>query len=109
MRSTKLDPQAELSESIEALKDDMRRFKDDIKSLLSDLGSAGKHSLNSAKQHLQETAARSAEGIGEKLKQARDCGAEKLETVEETLKAHPYMTAMVALGVGAALGRFFRP
>ncbi len=98
----------ELAETMEAIREDMRRFKADIKTLVKDLGQAGKEGVATAGEYLRNGAEQGVEGVREKLSKVKDMGAEKMKSADETVKAHPYMTAAVALGVGALLGRFFR-
>ena len=108
MRSRNTDNETELGETIEALKDDMRRFKDDIKSIVTDMGHASREGLAMARDKVRDGASRGKEELTEHLKHAKEVGAEKLASVEDNIKAHPFMTALVALGVGALVGRFFR-
>lgn len=100
--------ESELSETIDALKDDMRRFKDDIRAIVTDMSHASKEGLLAAREKIREGATRGKEEVTEHLKHAKELGTEKLASIEENIKAHPFMTALAALGVGAIVGRFFR-
>lgn len=108
MHARNANHESELGESIAALKDDMRRFKEDIKAIVTDLGHASKEGLAAAKDKIREGATRGKEELQDRIKHARDFSAEQLASAEDKIKAHPFMTALVALGVGALVGRFFR-
>ncbi|MEX2213810.1 MAG: hypothetical protein WD768_06770 [Phycisphaeraceae bacterium] len=99
---------SELAETVEALKDDFRRFREDIASLVTDLGHAGKEGVASAGRHIRNGTRHTAEEISARLNRAKDYGSEKLSDLKDNVKSHPFMTALIALGVGAFAGRFFR-
>lgn len=98
----------DLAEAISTLKEDMRRFKDDVKTLMEDAKLASKETLASAARHLKDGTQKGAHELHERFEQARDFGAEKFKSADEQVKAHPYWTALIAAGVGALIGRFFR-
>ena len=99
---------SELAEAVQALKDDFKNFKDDVKSLFADLGHAGKEGVASAGRHLRDGAKRGVEAARERVNQAKEYGSKKLGDLEEQVEAHPWATAFIALGLGALLGRYFR-
>lgn len=100
--------ETELSESVAAIKEDLHHFKEDVKSLLRDLGHAGKQSLSTAGRHIRNGAEHGAQELRDKAAKVREFGESKFREMDETVQSHPYWTALAALGFGALVGRFFR-
>lgn len=98
----------ELAEAMASLKEDMRRFKDDVKSLMQDATLASTETIASAARHLKNGAEKGVHELHERFEKARDFSADKIKSVDEKVQAHPYWTALAAAGVGALVGRFFR-
>lgn len=99
---------AELHDSVEALKDDLTSFKSDVVTLLENLAAEGKDKSEDVAEAAREKAESGFAAMKERVAQARDCSREAIDTSEQTIRKHPFLSVAVAVGAGALVGRFLR-
>jgi hypothetical protein len=91
----------DVSESVQALKDDLSKFKTDMLELVKSLVHDGQARGTAFGRRLREAAAA-------KIDHARQAGECRIEHVEERIATHPIASVLAALGVGVLMGRFLR-
>jgi ElaB/YqjD/DUF883 family membrane-anchored ribosome-binding protein len=94
-----------LADSVDALKDDMRRFKGDVVNLLHGVGQAGRESIASAAKQVRSTAEHGMQGLHSGYEMARDFSFEQAKIADQQVRAHPYWVALIAAGIGCLIGR----
>lgn len=85
------------AEDIEALKDDLKQLRSDMADLVSTLGSEGGEKLAELRDRIMDKGQAAGKAIAEGAQSAKD-------TAEE----HPFIMALVALGVGLITGAIIR-
>ena len=90
--------QESTSKEFEALKEDLERLRADVESLL-------KTATAEQRRNAEEGAAR-AKAAGEAaLGQVRDKANESIESIEQNVRHHPFLSLLAAFGVGMLIAQ----
>lgn len=101
------DRSAENAESIEALRADLGRLREDIASLTRHLSGAADETADTVRDRVRETARQT----GEAARQTRDAARDQVErgrsSIENEFRDRPVTVLGIAFGTGLLIGRLF--
>ena len=92
------DTSDELREELKALRDDLTKLVDTVKTMGKEQADAALHSARDAFDH-------AAEGIKSRAAEAQKRGEAMAEEVEQMITRHPVTSILVAIGLGYFFGR----
>lgn len=101
------DRSAENAESIEALRADVGRLRDDVAVLTRHLSGAADEAADDVRQRLRDTYRQT----GEAARQTRDAARERVDrgrsAIESEFQERPVTVLGIAFGTGLLIGRLF--
>jgi ElaB/YqjD/DUF883 family membrane-anchored ribosome-binding protein len=95
-----------VSSELDSLKSDVAKLRSDLAGLAEALIKAGKHEAGAAKDRLEEEVGKRLDSLREKAGNARDAGANALESIGSHIEERPFVSMLVAFAIGLVFGKF---
>ncbi|MGE5445900.1 MAG: DUF883 family protein, partial [Ignavibacteriales bacterium] len=91
-------------QEFEALKADVAKLRSDLFDLTEDLTDIGKEGAGTPKEELDRQVKNLKQKLGQILKDTREMGKRRFETIQEQIEDRDQMSLLVASGAGFLLG-----
>ncbi|MDR9497749.1 MAG: DUF883 family protein [Hydrogenovibrio sp.] len=94
----------DLQRKKQSLQQDLDQLMADTKDLLSSTANVSNHAAKSARAQVEASLQAVKEQVGSDFSAAQDMAKEQLHVLDEQVRANPYKTMGISLGVGVILG-----
>lgn len=106
-RASKTVKRAAKDVDLDGLKSEIEQLRSDLGSLVEAVLEGGKDKAESADATLREELQERLESLRDSLAQARERGEEAVETAQHTIEERPFVSVLVAFGVGMVAAKLF--
>jgi ElaB/YqjD/DUF883 family membrane-anchored ribosome-binding protein len=99
---------ANLEKELDSLKADMAGIRSEISSLLGSIKERGSAAAGGMRSQFETVDERVREQVDELMEEAWKLGKESMDTVEQHVEEHPFLTVAAAFGLGFLLSSLLR-